>query len=209
MALYIGFEGGEGSGKSTQVRRLAATLTRLGVASAGPPVVTHEPGATPLGVELRRLLLGTDQAPVGVRAEALLMAADRAQHMVEVVRPALGAGRHVISDRTAFSSLAYQGGGRRLGIEKVHAVNQWALDGLWPDLVVFLDCPPAAAAERRSRALDRLESEGDDFHERVHRSFVEMAAADPDRWVVIDALQAIDTVEAEVWAAVEPKLATT
>ena len=118
MVLYIGFEGGEGSGKSTQVRRLAATLLATDD-TAGPPVVTHEPGATPLGVELRRLLLGTDQAPVGIRAEALLMAADRAQHMEETVRPALAAGRHVISDRTAYSSLAYQGGGRRLGIDQV------------------------------------------------------------------------------------------
>lgn len=207
MALYIAFEGGEGCGKSTQVRLLAKALTEpTFVTPAGPPVVTHEPGATPLGRELRRLLLDVDQAPVGRRAEALLMAADRAQHMDEVVRPALEAGRHVISDRTAFSSLAYQGGGRRLGVEDVRTVNQWALDGLWPDLVVLLDCSPAAAASRRSRALDRLESEVDGFHERVHQTFVELAADDPDRWVVIDGSASIEDVAAAVWQVVRDRL---
>lgn len=206
MALYIAFEGGEGSGKSTQVRLLARALSEPGHAASGPPVVTHEPGATPLGRQLRQLLLDLDQAPVGVRAEALLMAADRAQHMEEVVRPALAAGRHVISDRTAFSSLAYQGGGRRLGVEDVRAVNDWALDGLWPDLVLLLDCPPAAAAARRSRTLDRLESENGGFHERVQATFGQLAADDPERWVVIDASQSIEAVAAAVWAAVVSRL---
>lgn len=206
MSLYIAFEGGEGSGKSTQVRLLARTLSEPEHSTAGPPVVTHEPGATPLGRQLRLLLLDVDQAPVGIRAEALLMAADRAQHMEEVVGPALAAGRHVISDRTAFSSLAYQGGGRRLGVDAVRSVNEWALDGLWPDVVLLLDCPPAAAAARRSRTLDRLESENGGFHDRVHRTFGELAADDPERWVVIDAEQSIEEVAAAVWEAVAVRL---
>lgn len=204
MSLYIAFEGGEGSGKSTQVRILAKRLTDLG----GPiPLVTHEPGATPLGSELRQLLLGVDQAAVGPRAETLMMAADRAQHMAEVVRPALADGRHVISDRTAYSSLAYQGGGRQLGVDAVRAVNDWALDGLWPDLVVLLDCSPEAASGRRSRALDRLEAEDPEFHGRIHRTFVELAAAEPDRWAVVDADASIDAVAAAVWDAVAARLA--
>ncbi len=202
MALYIAFEGGEGSGKSTQVRLLARALSELDAEGNGSPVVTHEPGATALGRELRRLLLDVDQAPVGERAETLLMAADRAQHMDEVVRPALVAGHHVISDRTAYSSLAYQGGGRALGVDAVRTVNDWALDGLWPDLVLLLDCPADAAAARRSRALDRLESEVDEFHARVASTFDALAADDPRGWVVIDATRSIDQVAASVWAAV-------
>lgn len=203
MALYIAFEGGEGSGKSTQVRLLTQRLLELG---GEGPIVTHEPGATALGMRLRQLLLGVDQAPIGPRAETLLMAADRSQHIREVVRPALAEGRHVISDRTAYSSLAYQGGGRGLGLDAVRAVNDWALDGLWPDLVLFLDCPPGTAASRRARALDRLESETADFHDRVHATFGVLAAAEPDRWVVIDATQSIAEVAASVWAAVDQRL---
>jgi len=203
VALYIAFEGGEGSGKSTQVRLLSKRLIELDGVS---PVVTHEPGATPLGQQLRALLLGVDQAPLGPRAETLMMAADRAQHMKEVVRPALERGQHVISDRTAYSSLAYQGGGRSLGVDKVRAVNDWALDGLWPDLVVLLDCSPEAVAGRLERALDRLEAEADEFHDRIHSTFRELAAAEPERWVVIDGSAPIADVAAAVWTAVEQRL---
>ena len=203
MALYIAFEGGEGSGKSTQVRLLSERLVEF---DGAHPVVTHEPGATPLGRQLRELLLGVDQAPVGPRAETLMMAADRAQHMREVVRPALSGGQHVISDRTAYSSLAYQGGGRDLGVDQVRAVNDWALDGLWPDLVLLLDCPPEAAAGRRARALDRLEAEADGFHDRIHATFRDLASAEPDRWVVVDGSASIGDVAAAVWTAVEQRL---
>ncbi len=203
MALYIAFEGGEGSGKSTQVRLLAERLVEF---DGAHPVVTHEPGATPLGRQLRELLLGVDEAPVGPRAETLMMAADRAQHMREVVRPALSGGQHVISDRTAYSSLAYQGGGRDLGVDQVRAVNDWALDGLWPDLVLLLDCPPEAAAGRRARALDRLEAEADGFHDRIHATFRDLASAEPDRWVVVDGSASIGDVAAAVWTAVEQRL---
>ena len=206
MGLYIAFEGGEGAGKSTQVRLLATRLLEL---DGRAPVVTHEPGATALGQRLRELLLGVDQAPIGPRAETLLMAADRSQHMPEVVRPALDEGRHVISDRTAYSSLAYQGGGRSLGVDQVRAVNDWALDGLWPDLVVLLDCAPDAMASRRARALDRLEAEADGFHDRVRATFRALAAAEVDRWVVVDATPSIDQVAAAVWAEVDRRLAMT
>lgn len=197
MPLYIAFEGGEGSGKSTQAHRLAERLGAL---------VTHEPGNTELGAQLRALLLGVGGAPVSPRAETLMMAADRAQHMAEVVRPALERGDHVISDRTAFSSLAYQGGGRELGVDAVRAVNEWALDGLWPDLVILLECEPSTARERRARALDRLEAEDAEFHRRVHQTFAHLAAQDPQRWVVVDATGSIDEVEQRVWEAVEARL---
>ena len=129
MALYIAFEGGEGSGKSTQARLLAERLDA---------VITREPGGTPLGARLRELLLNTDDVGIGARAEALMMAADRAQHIDEVVRPTLAAGRHVVADRSAFSSMAYQGGGRELGIEAVGRLSDWAIDTQWPDVVVML-----------------------------------------------------------------------
>lgn len=195
MALYIAIEGGEGAGKSTQAKILTKKLGAIR---------TFEPGNTDLGGRLRQLLLGVGEAPVGPRAETLMMAADRAQHMDEVVRPALERGQHVISDRTAYSSLAYQGGGRGLGIDAVRSLNDWALDGLWPDLVILLDCDPAAS--HRRGAADRLESEAASFHESVRRTFLELAASESDRWTVIDASQSIAEVSTLVMKAVEDKL---
>ena len=200
MPLYIAFEGGEGSGKSTQARLLATKLDAL---------FTHEPGGTALGAQLRQLLLGVGQAPVGARAETLMMAADRAQHVVELVTPALAGGQDVVSDRSAYSSLAYQGGGRELGVEAVRAVNDWALDGLWPDLVILLDCDPLQAKSRRSRALDRLEAEDASFHDRVRSTFLDLATNDPERWVVVDANESIEAVETNVWAAAESRIQST
>lgn len=196
MATYIAFEGGEGSGKSTQAKVLAE---RLGA------VLTREPGATPLGAKLRALLLDPGEAPVSPRAETLLMAADRAQHMAEVVEPALAAGRHVVSDRSVFSSLAYQGGGRQLGVDAVWRVNDWALDGRWPEVVVFLDIDPGTASGRLDRALDRLEQEGDAFHQRVWAAYRELAT-ETRRWVTVPAAGSIESVAEAVWAAVEPRL---
>ncbi len=195
MAVYIAFEGGEGSGKSTQARLLAERLDA---------VVTREPGATKLGSELRTLLLGAGEWSVGPRAEALMMAADRAQHLDEVVRPALADGRNVVSDRSAFSSLAYQGGGRQLGVDEVRAVNEWALDGRWPDVVVYLRVDRAVARQRLDRSLDRLEQEAEDFHQRVASVFDQLAKADPGRWVVVDGSQTKDQVTDEVWSQVAP-----
>ena len=194
---YIAFEGGEGSGKSTQARLLAE---RLGA------VLTREPGATPLGAKLRGLLLDPDGEPMSPRTETLLMAADRAQHLDAVVLPALAEGRHVVSDRSVYSSLAYQGGGRHLGVEAVRVINDWALQGRWPDVVVLLDVDLTVAAGRLDRQLDRLEQEGDAFHHRVWATFRELAS-DGRHWVVVPAEGTVEAVAERVWAAVEPRMA--
>lgn len=198
--VYVAFEGGEGSGKSTQARRLAERLDA---------VITREPGGTEIGTELRSLLLDPDRGGVGAvaaRTEALLMAADRAQHVDEVVRPALVAGRHVVSDRSVFSSLAYQGGGRELGVDALRQLNEWAVDGCWPDLVILLDLDPETARTRLNRGLDRLERETDSFHQRVRCTYLDLAKSD-DRWRVVDAAGSVEAVADEVWRAVEGLLA--
>jgi len=194
---FIAFEGGEACGKSTQAARLAV---RLGA------VLTREPGGTPLGARLRAVLLDPETRLVD-RAEALLMAADRAQHVAEVIRPELAAGRHVVTDRYAGSSLAYQGFGRGLPVDEVRRLSDWASAGLWPDLTLLLDVPLEQAAERQAGGRpDRLEAAGDDFHRRVAEGFRALAAADRDRWVVVDGTLDIDEVEAMIWTAVTDRL---
>jgi dTMP kinase len=190
---FVVFEGGEATGKSTQAARLAARLDA---------VLTHEPGATELGVSLRSLLLDAPAGDIDHRTEALLMAADRAQHVAEVVRPALAAGRHVVSDRYIGSSLAYQGFGRGLPVDDLRRLSAWATGGLWPDLIVLLEVQRKAAFARRGHDADRIESAGEEFHERVLAGFAALAAADPARWVVIDGTLPPDDVEAGVWAAI-------
>ncbi|MCL4130399.1 UNVERIFIED_CONTAM: hypothetical protein GTU68_051654 [Idotea baltica] len=197
MAAYIAFEGGEGSGKSTQASRVAERLDA---------VLTREPGGTPLGGELRGLLLNTDSYSVGPRAEALMMAADRAQHLQDLILPALSQGRHVVSDRSAYSSLAYQGGGRELGVEAIRSVNDWAIYGRWPDLVVYLRVPREVAVTRLNRSLDRFEQEGEGFHTRVASTFDQLAMEDDERWLVVDGSGSIDDVAAEVWDRLKPAL---
>ncbi len=196
-ASYIAFEGGEGSGKTTQARLLAA---RLGA------VLTREPGGTPLGGRLRELLLNTEDVALGARAEALMMAADRAQHLEEIVLPALASGQHVVSDRSLYSSMAYQGAGRQLGIDAIASLNDWAIDQRRPDVVVLLTVPTDVSGERLDRSLDRIELAGADFHRRVGDAFVEMAAAEPQRWLVIDGTGSIDEVETRLWSALKPRL---
>lgn len=195
--MYIAFEGGEGSGKSTQARLLAQRLDA---------VLTREPGGTPLGLRLRELLLDAHDLHIEARAEALMMAADRAQHIDEVIRPALARGRHVISDRSVYSSMAYQGGGRELGVKAIGSLNDWAIDHQWPDVVVLLKADPERARERLNRSLDRIEKAGDRFHELVDAAFDEIAALDPDHWTVLDANGTIDEVAELVWQAVSPRL---
>lgn len=197
MPSYIAFEGGEGSGKSTQVRLLADRISAL---------VTREPGGTDLGAQLRQTLLGVGEARVGHRAEALLMAADRAQHVTELIIPTLESGRHVISDRSVYSSLAYQGGARGLGVDEVRKLNDWAIDGLWPQIVVFLDVDVREASERIVTVLDRLESEGDEFHAKVSATYRALAKAEADKWIVIDGVGTIEDIEAQIWAEIEPRL---
>jgi dTMP kinase len=190
-ARWIAFEGGEASGKSTQAGLLAARWADA--------VLTREPGATVVGERVRSLLLDPSVVGLDDRAEALLMAADRAQHVAEVVRPALAAGRSVVSDRSAYSSLAYQGYGRGLGVEAVFALCDWATGGLWPDVAILLDVP---VGERSSRvegvSPDRFESAGDEFHLRVASGFSALVAAEPSRWLVVDGSGAIDEVAARV-----------
>jgi dTMP kinase len=194
MAAYIAFEGAEGCGKSTQATRLA---TRIGA------LLTRETGGTDIGARLREILHDTDVSNLAPRAEALMTAADRAQHIAEVVRPALDSGRPVVSDRSVYSSLAYQGYGRELDVDEIRRLNEWGTAGIWPQLVVFLDTPDEIIAERMSRRnLDRFEAAGPAFHQRVIDGYRSMAAADPDRWVTVDAVGSIDRVAKEIRAAV-------
>ena len=191
----IALEGIDGCGKSTQARILAE---RLGA------VATFEPGATPLGASLRTLLLERGEAAVSVRAEALLMAADRAQHVAEVIEPALTSGRWVVTDRYAASTLAYQGFGRGLDLGELRSLVGWATAGLRPDLTVLLDLPVAVGAARRhGGAADRMESETGEFHQRVADGFLKLAEADSDPWLVVDATSTVDEVAASIWGAVE------
>jgi len=194
---FIAFEGGEGCGKSTQAKRLA---DHLGA------VLTREPGGTQVGVALRAILLDRSTTGLSDRAEALLMAADRAQHVHEVVGPALAAGRHVVTDRFAGSSVAYQGFGRGLDPAEVRRVSEWACDGVWPDLVVLLDLDPAVAAGRIGPAPDRFEDESAAFHDRVAAGFRAQADAEPDRWTVVDASGSVAQVADAVRAVVEERL---
>ncbi len=159
-----------------------------------PARVTHEPGGTPPGARIRALLLDPATAGLSPRAEALLYAADRAHHVETVVRPALDDGEVVVTDRYVDSSLAYQGAGRALVLEEVRRLSRWATGGLLPDLTVLLDLPPEAglARARGRAAADRLESESLDFHERVRATFGSLAAAEPDRYLVLDAQRPAD-----------------
>lgn len=195
-ARFVAFEGGEASGKSTQAARLAE---RIGA------VLTREPGGTLVGTALRAILLDPETC-VSDRAEALLLAADRAQHVDELIRPALAAGRHVVTDRYIGSSLAYQGFGRGLALEEVRGMSIWATDGLWPDVVVLLDVPLDVAAGRQEGRPDRLEAAGFEFHRRVSEGFRELAAAEPDLWVVLDGTPGPDEVEKAVWSALTDRL---
>jgi len=190
---YIAFEGAEGSGKSTQAKLLASRLDA---------VLTRETGGTPIGARIREILHDTTVDNLDARAEALLTAADRAQHLAEVVVPALTAGRPVVTDRSVYSSLAYQGYGRQLDVEEIRRLNDWGTVGLWPTTVVFLDAPDDLIAERMSdRDLDRFEAAGDEFHARVLAGFRAMAAADPDRWITVQAAGSVDQVADQVRAA--------
>ena len=202
--MLIAFEGGEGTGKSTQARHLAA---RIGDGA----IATHEPGGTAVGAAIRALLLDLEPGPAGLdpRAEALLMAADRAQHVAEVIAPALAAGRIVVTDRFTGSSLAYQGHGRRLGVDAVAGLSAFATVGIEADLVVWLRVPPEERSSRlaaRGRGADRLEREAASFHERVEEGFAALAAADPNRWVVVDGSGDEAEVAERIWAVVAPRL---
>lgn len=188
--FFIALEGGDGAGKSTQAEALAEWIRAKG----HEVVVTREPGATPVGKRLRSILLDVSSAGLSHRAEALLYAADRAEHVDTVVRPALERGAVVISDRYIDSSVAYQGAGRDLSPTEIARISRWATAGLVPNLTVLLDVSPEAARERFTEAPDRLESEPAEFHTRVRSGFLTLAAADPGRYLVIDAAQEPEAV---------------
>lgn len=194
---FIAFEGGEACGKSTQAARLAGTLDA---------VLTREPGGTAIGARIRELVLGRDTIALDARAEALLMAADRAQHVAEIVEPALSMGRHVVTDRFAGSSIAYQGYGRGLPVDEVRDLSLWATGGVWPDLVIVLAVPAPEATRRLGGAGDRMEDEPESFHRAVADGFVQQAMTDPDRWVVLDGTGSIDEVALAVRTVVAERL---
>jgi dTMP kinase len=197
---FVTFEGIEGSGKSTQARLLAERL--------GPDtVLTQEPGGTPLGRAIRRLLLDHGHGAVAPATESLLYFADRAQHVAELVRPALREGRSVVSDRYTDSSLAYQGYGRGLDRGLILAVHRLATGDLRPDVTILLDVSVDVGLARASSrgSLDRLESEVREFHDRVRAGYLEMARAEPDRWVRVDGEGSTEAVAARVAAAAEER----
>jgi dTMP kinase len=181
--LLIAFEGGEGSGKTTQARLVSIWLRELGY----DVETTYEPGATKIGMRLRALLLDTSSTGMSPHAEALMYAADRAEHVASVIAPALDRGAIVITDRYVDSSLAYQGAGRNLPVEEIARFNWWATGGRTPDLTILLDMDPLAGLNRRTRSADRLEAEPAEFHLRVRAGFLALADADPGRYLVLDA----------------------
>jgi dTMP kinase len=190
--LFITFEGGDGVGKSTQVAKLVEFLE-----SSGRTVVTtREPGGTELGVEIRNIVLH-HRGDIAPRAEALLYAADRAHHVATLVRPALDRGDVVVQDRYFDSSVAYQGAGRVLDGSEIKHISLWATENLMPDLTILLDLDPAAARVRldaEEKEFDRLESEKQDFHSRVRDGFLALAAAEPERWLVLNAADDRDLI---------------
>ena len=192
--LLIAFEGGEGSGKTTQARLISIWLRELGY----DVVTTHEPGATKVGMRLRALLLDTAHTGMSPKAEALMYAADRAEHVASVIAPALDRGAIVITDRYVDSSLAYQGAGRNLPVEEIARFNWWATGGRVPDLTILLDMDPIAGLSRRTRSADRLEAEPADFHLRVRAGFRALAQADPSRYLVLDADRPTDEITRDI-----------
>jgi len=203
---FVTFEGGEGSGKSTQLARLAARLGRRGL----DPLVTREPGGTPVAEGIRALLLDPALEP-GAVPEALLMEAARAELVATVIRPALAAGRLVLCDRYADSTLAYQGAGRGLDLAMLVEWNRIATGGLVPDLTLLFDLDPAVGLSRREDASgvpNRLDRESLAFHTRVRAQYLALSRAEPGRFAVIAAAQAPDIIEAQAWAALSAHLAS-
>lgn len=200
--LFVAFEGGDGAGKSTQSRLLGQWLTDLGYAVRH----TREPGGTALGRQVRELLLHGEDGSVSPRAEALLFAADRAHHVASVVRPALERGEVVLTDRYLDSSVAYQGAARALGHEEIRDLSLWAVEGLRPDLTVLLDVSAHQGRVRRGAVHDRLEREADDFHDRVRRGFLDLAAREPNRYVVLDAARPVEELATQIRERVAPLL---
>jgi dTMP kinase len=196
--VFVCFEGGEGAGKSTQSGLLRTWLEECG----HTVLLTFEPGDTPVGQALRRIVLSPETGELSHRTEALLYAADKAEHVDTVVLPALARGEVVITDRYVDSSLAYQGAGRDLLLADVERVNRWATGDLRPHLTVVLDLAPEAGLGRFTER-DRIEGESVEFHQRVRQGFLDLAAADPEHYVVLDARAPIEEIAAAIRARVE------
>ncbi|WP_235779958.1 dTMP kinase [Sinomonas notoginsengisoli] len=195
--LFVAFEGGDGAGKSTQARLLADAL----LADRREVLLTREPGGTQIGEKLRGLVLEHGHGEIDARTEALIFAAARAAHVAQAIRPALARGAVVITDRYIGSSIVYQGIARGLGARDVRGLNEWATEGLWPDLTVVLDVDEAEGRTRRTAgntAEDRLESEPDAFHRSVREAFLDLASGPPDRYIVLDAGRPATELAAEI-----------
>lgn len=187
--LFISFEGGDGSGKTSQMAALAQVLSDAGI----PVLVTREPGGTEMGKQLRNLVMHGPE-DVDPRTEALLYAADRAYHVATLIRPALAEGTVVFEDRYIDSSVAYQGAARELGLDEVRGLSEWATGGLYPEITILFDLDPKVAIARTGSTPDRLERSGDEFHQRVRDGYLQMAQADSQRFVTIDASGDMETV---------------
>ena len=198
--FFIVFEGGDGAGKSTQVKKLTQKLESLNETV----VLTREPGGTELGKKIREILLDQDEFEVTPRMEALLFAADRSINMSQNIKPALEKGFVVIGDRHIDSSIAYQGVGRGLGAQTIEDISRWAVQGIVPDLTVLLDVD-ANTGQSRLESKDRLDRESADFHTKVNQAFRELAKANPDRYVVIDAAKPVDEIAELVFNAFKAK----
>jgi dTMP kinase len=197
QGIFIAFEGGEGTGKSTQSKLLAQWLEREGETV----LLSREPGGTELGKDLRKILLGHETGDISPRAEALLYAADRAHHVYSVIRPALDRGEVVISDRYFDSSAAYQGAGRVLNPTEVARISRWATESLYPTLTILIDLP-AEIGLGRLQSRDRLEAESNDFHERVRQEYLQIAMMDPERYFVVDGTQSVEEINSQITARV-------
>jgi len=198
--FFVVFEGGDGAGKSTQVKKLTNNLEKLNETI----VLTREPGGTELGLKIREILLDQDEFEVTPRMEALLFAADRSINMSQVIKPALEKGNVVIADRHIDSSIAYQGVGRELGAQTIEDISRWAVQDIVPDLTVLLDVN-AATGQSRLRKKDRLDRESELFHEKVNQAFRDLATKNPERYIVIDASKPIDEIAELVLNAFKAK----
>lgn len=206
MSLFITFEGGEGSGKSSALRLIDERLRGEGYQT----VLTREPGGTPIAEAIRNVILDKGNVAMDPRTEALLYAASRRQHLVEKVWPALKEGKIVLCDRYLDSSLAYQGGARGLGIDNILNVNSFATEGTFPDLTLLFDIEPelglARIAKNANREVNRLDLEKIDFHRGVRKTFHEIAARYPERFVIIDASQPLEKVVEDSYKAIKARL---
>ena len=203
--FFISVEGGEGAGKSIQVEILASHLREEGY----HVVVTREPGGTRIGEQIRSITHNPENVDLDPKTEAYLMAAARAQHVDEIIEPAIVAGKIVLCDRYVDSSIAYQGYGRKLGAQTIRELNELAINGAVADLTVLLTVTPATGLKRRSRSLkarDRLDLQQKDFYDRVYQGYLDLAKTYPTRYVVIDAGKSIEDVASEIWQVVRHKL---